>query len=209
MAYYFYNKEGIGDVLLVRLIKNGKTVKTKDISQIVTILYNEQDQVIGYNFFNVSKQVNLEYSGRIMNPKKDEELMKFIDESNAFLRLRDKNLPLLDFEENSGFVVGKVISCVDHPSSNHLHVCKVDVGSEVLPIVCGASNVSENAKVVVATINAVMNDGSVISEGSLLGEISKGMLCSKRELGLTKSTERTGLLLLDDSFEIGKDFFLG
>ena len=47
-------------------------------------------------------------------------------------------------------IIGKVIECEDHPDSDHLHVCKVDVGNEVLNIVCGAPNVKKGIKVIVA-----------------------------------------------------------
>ena len=56
----------------------------------------------------------------------------------------------------SKLVVGKVLECVDHPDSDHLHVCKVDVGSEVLQIVCGAPNVKEGLYVIVALIDCVL-----------------------------------------------------
>ena len=53
-------------------------------------------------------------------------------------------------------VIGEVISCVDHPDSDHLHVCKVNVGDSVKQIVCGASNVREGIKVIVALPGAVL-----------------------------------------------------
>ena len=53
-----------------------------------------------------------------------------------------------------GLVIGEVKECVKHPNSDHLHVCKVDVGDEVLDIVCGAPNVRENIKVIVAKVGA-------------------------------------------------------
>ena len=52
-------------------------------------------------------------------------------------------------------VIGKVIECTMHPDSDHLHVCKVDVGSEVLQIVCGAPNVREGLKVIVAKVGSI------------------------------------------------------
>ncbi|MEG1222633.1 MAG: DUF4479 domain-containing protein, partial [Bacilli bacterium] len=89
----------------------------------------------------------------------------------------------------------------------HLHVLKVDVGNEVLDIVCGASNVSNGAVVVVATSGTVMFDGTEIKPGKLLGITSNGMCCSERELNLTKEQDKRGLLLLDDTYQIGADFF--
>ena len=101
--------------------------------------------------------------------------------------------------------VGKVIECVEHPESDHLHVCKVDVGSEVLQIVCGAHNVCEGILVVCACENAVMPNGKLITPGKLRGVESYGMLCSAYELGLIEEPKR-GLLILDESYIIGNEF---
>ena len=61
----------------------------------------------------------------------------------------------------TNLVVGKVIECRNHPDSDHLHVCKVDIGDEILNIVCGAPNVRENIKVVVAKIGAKLPGGEI------------------------------------------------
>ena len=98
-----------------------------------------------------------------------------------------------------------MIECVEHPESDHLHVCKVDVGSEVLQIVCGAQNVCEGILVVCACENAVMPNGKLITPGKLRGVESYGMLCSAYELGLIDEPKR-GLLILDDTYVIGSEF---
>ena len=59
------------------------------------------------------------------------------------------------YEGISGLVVGRVLTCEDHPDSDHLHVCKVDVGDEVLQIVCGAPNCRKGLKVIVALPGAI------------------------------------------------------
>ena len=87
---------------------------------------------------------------------------------------------LIDVE---GLTIGKIIECKDHPNSDHLHLCKVDIGSEVLNIVCGAPNAREGIKVIVAMVNAKL-PGGVIKKGKIRGEDSCGMLCSIEELGL-------------------------
>ncbi|MBT0755595.1 YtpR family tRNA-binding protein, partial [Campylobacter upsaliensis] len=94
-------------------------------------------------------------------------------------------------------VVGKVLSCVDHENSDHLHVCEVDVGSEVLQIVCGAPNVAAGQFVACALIGAIMPSGLEIKAAKLRGVASSGMLCSSTELGLPKLNN--GIMLLDDS----------
>lgn len=80
-------------------------------------------------------------------------------------------------------ITGLVLECTHHPDSDHLHVCKVDIGKEVLEIVCGAPNVRKDLKVIVAQTGAKLPKGE-IKAGKIRGVISNGMLCSKEELGL-------------------------
>ena len=77
----------------------------------------------------------------------------------------------------SKLVIGEVLECMDHPDSDHLHVCKVDIGSEILQIVCGAPNVRKGIKVIVATDGTVL-PGGVIKKGVIRGQESNGMLCA-------------------------------
>ncbi len=83
----------------------------------------------------------------------------------------------------TNLVIGEVISCLPHPDSDHLHVCKVNVGKEILNIVCGAPNVREGIKVIVALAGAHLPGGE-IKKGVIRGQESNGMLCSIEELGL-------------------------
>lgn len=91
-------------------------------------------------------------------------------------------------EEISKVVVGKILSVVPHENSDHLVVCKVDVGHaspDVLQIVTGASNVHEGDFVPVAMDGSTLPNGVKIKKGKLRGVESNGMLCSLGELGLT------------------------
>ena len=108
----------------------------------------------------------------------------------------------------SGLTIGKIIECEKHPDSDHLHICKVDVGNEVLQIVCGAPNARVGIKVIVALIGAVLPDGT-IKKGKLRGVESCGMLCSIEELGLEhkflKPEDVEGIAELGDDAVIGED----
>ena len=84
----------------------------------------------------------------------------------------------------TNLVVGEVIECEMHPDSDHLHVCKVNVGNEVLQIVCGAPNVRKGLKVIVALVGAELPGDFKIKAGKIRGVESNGMLCSIAELGL-------------------------
>ena len=107
------------------------------------------------------------------------------------------------------FVVGKILECDEHPESDHLHILKVDIGSEVLDIVCGARNARTGLLCVVAKVGAMMMNGSIIKPGKLLGEVSNGMCCSPRELGMDIEYPLHHILELDENeVRIGQDFFL-
>ena len=105
-------------------------------------------------------------------------------------------------------VIGEVISCVDHPDSDHLHVCKVNVGDSVKQIVCGAGNVREGIKVIVALPGAVLPGDFEIKAGKIRGEESNGMICALFELGLEEKTEENynrGIEELPESAPVGED----
>ena len=85
-------------------------------------------------------------------------------------------------------VVGKVLSMVRHPNSDHMFICQVDVGqAEPVQIVTGAQNVHEGDLVPAALHNSWLPGGVHITKGKLRGEVSNGMLCSFGELGLTQN----------------------
>ena len=86
-------------------------------------------------------------------------------------------------------VIGKILKCSSHPNSDHLNICMVDVGSEVVQIVCGASNVRDNLKVIVALPGAVLPGDFLIKKSTIRGEESNGMICALFELGLEEKTE--------------------
>ncbi|ALS38163.1 phenylalanyl-tRNA synthetase beta chain [Enterococcus rotai] len=81
-------------------------------------------------------------------------------------------------------VVGEVKECVPHPNSDHLSICQVDIGEEELSqIVCGAPNVKEGIKVIVALPGSRITGNQKIKKGKMRGEVSNGMICSLQELG--------------------------
>ena len=82
--------------------------------------------------------------------------------------------------------IGEVISCTNHPDSDHLHLCKVDIGTEILNIVCGAPNVREGLKVIVALDGAKLPGDVVIKKSTIRGQESNGMLCALYEIGIDK-----------------------
>ena len=109
----------------------------------------------------------------------------------------------------TNLVVGEVIECEMHPDSDHLHVCKVNVGNEVLQIVCGAPNVRKGLKVIVALVGAELPGDFKIKAGKIRGVESNGMLCSIAELGLDskflKPEDKEGIHELPENAVPGED----
>ncbi len=108
----------------------------------------------------------------------------------------------------TNLITGEVIDCIPHPDSDHLHCCKVNVGNEILDIVCGAPNVRKGLKVIVALPGAKLPGGE-IKKGKIRGCESNGMLCSKAELGLDNKflvdADRDGIYELPLDTKIGID----
>lgn len=105
-------------------------------------------------------------------------------------------------------VVGEVIACEMHPDSDHLHVCQVNIGNEVIQIVCGAANVRTGIKVIVALPGAILPGNFEIKAGKIRGVESNGMICALFELGLEEKTEETynkGITELNSDAIIGTD----
>ena len=104
-----------------------------------------------------------------------------------------------------GVVIGEVKSCVRHPNADKLSLTKVDVGEDyLLSIVCGAPNVAEGQKVLVATVGTTLYQGEdsfEIKKAKIRGEESHGMICAEDELGLGDSHE--GIMVLPDELQVG------
>ncbi|PAF44462.1 phenylalanine--tRNA ligase subunit beta [Helicobacter sp. 11S02596-1] len=139
-------------------------------------------------------------------------LSKFINLSNIDIHKLCDDLSNIGLEVEScqkitlpqRIVVGKIIAKTPHPDADKLNVCQVDVGDEVLEIVCGAKNVAKDQYVPVALIGAILPHGKggelEIKKTNLRGVESCGMICSSTELGLPKIND--GIMVLDES--IGK-----
>jgi phenylalanyl-tRNA synthetase, beta subunit, non-spirochete bacterial len=104
-----------------------------------------------------------------------------------------------------GLVIGEVLTCVEHPNSDHLHVTTVNVGAaEPLKIVCGAPNVAAGQKVVVATIGTILYSGEesfTIKRSKIRGEESFGMICAEDEIGI--GTSHDGIIVLPAGAIVG------
>ncbi len=111
-----------------------------------------------------------------------------------------------------GLVIGEVLTCIDHPNSDHLHITTVNVGQEEpLQIVCGAPNVAAGQKVVVALVGTKLYSGDesfMIKKSKIRGEESFGMICAEDEIGI--GTSHNGIIILPDDAKVGtlaKDYY--
>lgn len=194
----FYNKNSVGDVLMVTLEPLTEGLEY-DFQNDLTIIKSE-DKIVGFNIFNASKYVQLEGNGNI----KVEE--KHINSIQDLLEKNNINYKL-DVDLSPKFVVGYVSEKSKHPDADKLSVCTVDVGNETLQIVCGAPNIDQGQKVVVAKVGAVMPSGMIIKDAELRGVPSSGMICSMKELDLEGAPKEKGIMVLDDSYTVGTPFF--
>lgn len=110
--------------------------------------------------------------------------------------------------EADNLVIGEIVECNEHPDSDHLHVCKVNIGHDILQIVCGAPNARVGIKVIVALVGAKLPEVT-IKKSVIRGVESNGMMCSIKELGLEhkflKQEDIEGIAELDSDAKVGED----
>lgn len=197
----FYNKQGIGDVLLLPLKQGNRySVAHQVYGDIVKIYDKDTNDVLGYNLFHASNYFSIESSGKITLT---DDMLDRLTSLFAEHGLADE----LDLDLSPKFVVGYVTSIQQHENADKLRVCQVDVGEEeTLQIVCGAPNVDQGQKVVVAKVGAIMPSGMQIKPTELRGVPSNGMICSQKELGLPNAPKEKGIYVLGNEYSPGQAF---
>lgn len=196
----FYNPNGIGDVLIIPLKETDDRYRiSHETIGPVTRIIDSNQEVLGYNIADASKYFELKETGKIPLTN---ELLDKVKQVFADHNIDDA----LDLDLSPKFVVGYVVEKAQHENADKLSVCQVDVGDEVLQIVCGAPNVDKGQKVVVAKIGATMPSGLRIKPTELRGVPSNGMICSQKELGIPNAPKEKGIYILDDSYSVGQAF---
>ncbi|VEF47247.1 putative tRNA binding domain protein [Bacillus freudenreichii] len=197
----FYNREGIGDTLIISLAEFDEKNRTfEKMGDAVRIFDKKSNVTGGFNLFNASNYVAIEENGQV---ELSEGLVEKINEALAKNGFDEQ----VEADFSPKFVVGFVKEKEKHPNADKLSICQVDVGTEELQIVCGAPNVEAGQKVVVAKVGAVMPSGMLIKDAELRGVASSGMICSAKELGLPNAPEKKGILVLEDQkYEAGQAF---
>lgn len=150
----------------------------------------------------------MKLSKKFVSDYTDLSNVDFKEYAEAMVKLGNEYESIKPLVNASKLVIGEVTTCLDHPQSDHLHICKVDIGTEVLDIVCGAPNVREGIKVIVALDGAKLPSGT-IKKSIILGCESQGMICSLGELGIDnkylKEEDINGIHVLDELASVGDD----
>ena len=109
-----------------------------------------------------------------------------------------------DISSLSDIIIGEVKDKIKHSNADKLNLCKVYDGNNILPVVCGAPNVETGQKIAFAPVGAILPGDFIISKAKIRGEISQGMICSEKEMGI--SDEHDGIMVLDVDATPGEPF---
>jgi tRNA-binding EMAP/Myf-like protein len=134
------------------------------------------------------------------NPSQD--VLNYVVSSLASVSLPQ---PLLPF--SSGFLKARLVEKEPHPDSDHLFVCKVNVGTSTKQIVTNSTTVNVGDGVIVAIAGALLFDGSMMEVTSMLKQTTEGMLCSQKTLGIDPITQPGVFISSWPEEDLGKDYF--
>lgn len=194
----FFNPTGVGNVAFLQLEQGEGPFEYERHGDVVAIKDNQK--IVGFNLFEATNHLNIDGVGHIkMTETLLAEIQKMIDSTDLDYQIEADLSPK--------FVVGYVQSKEKHPNADKLSIVQVDVGTETLQIVCGAPNIDQGQKVVVAKVGAVMPSGMIIKDAELRGVPSSGMVCSMKELNLPNAPQEKGIMVLDDHYQVGRPFF--
>lgn len=194
----FFNPTGVGNVAFLQLEQGEGPFEYERHGDVVVIKDNQK--IVGFNLFEATNHLNIDGVGHIkLTETLLAEIQKMIDSTDLDYQIEADLSPK--------FVVGYVQSKEKHPNADKLSIVQVDVGTETLQIVCGAPNIDQGQKVVVAKVGAVMPSGMIIKDAELRGVPSSGMVCSMKELNLPNAPQEKGIMVLDDHYLVGQPFF--
>ncbi|EFY01856.1 YtpR family tRNA-binding protein [Streptococcus dysgalactiae] len=198
---FAYNKEQVGDVLMV-ILQETTTMKrqVERSGKVARVFAEENGKTFAWNIFDVSSLVTLTGNGQVFLT--DEDVATLNDEL-----AKEGFSERLEPTAGPVFVVGQIVEMMAHPDSDHLNICQVAIGeNQTVQIVAGAPNAALGLKTIVALPGAMMPSGSLIFPGKLRGEESYGMMCSPRELALPNAPQKRGIIELDESAVVGEAF---
>ena len=183
----FYSYKNIGDVLIVIFNNEEKATRSERIGQ-VEVIYHD-NEVIGYNIFDISKIIKIKTQGLIYLPS--EELIAII---NALLK--NNHIEELGVQSSSGYIIGQIVDIKPYQEKK---IVSVDIEKEVVKAYT-KEDINKGDKVVVAILGTRLNDGRIVK----LIEDTNAFICTEKDLQISESDT---ILILDNEEENGKDFF--
>lgn len=194
------NKHTYPDTSVVILSRDKGKSCYEEKGQATRVL-DENNEVIGFNFFNVDQYLsyNVLDSGEVGLAAEDLVELNQVLTGNGFFNQLKPSKPTL--------VYGYVKIYEAHPGPDRLHITTVDAElDDDIKIVCDAPSIEADQKVVVTLSGALMSSGAQIWPGKLRGAPSYGIICSARELGLTHTPQKRGITVVPDNPEVGQKF---
>lgn len=191
----YYSFRNIGDVLLIVFDKNKEVTSYEKKNNVVVIYHNEE--VIGYNIFDVKEIIKIKNEGMIFFPSP-----ALIDVINTMLK--NAKVEPLEYKEESGYVTAEVLDVI--PLDEHKTYVMASLETDSVNLIARDAKVEVGDKVVIAKVGTYLNSGDVVKEGNMDGTLLNGHLCTNGELGINEDKEQ--VLVLDKDVEVGKDFFL-
>ncbi|CAM4108528.1 tRNA-binding protein [Streptococcus penaeicida] len=198
---FAYNKEQVGDVLMV-ILEDTKAIKryVKRKGKVARVYALEDGRTLAWNIFEASSLLEIKGNGQVFLSEADIEIL------NAELA-KEGFAEKFEASQEPVFVVGEITEMVAHPDSDHFNICQVAIGQDkTVQIVAGAPNAALGLKTIVALPGAMMPSGSLIFPGKLRGQDSYGMMCSPRELALPNAPQKRGIIELDETAVVGEAF---
>ncbi|KRL61582.1 YtpR family tRNA-binding protein [Latilactobacillus fuchuensis] len=191
------NQKAFQNILVVMVQPDAEQQVSTEKQGIVRIS-DQNDQTIGYNFLAIDQILpELQFNGT--------QVLTIADVAALNTALSAAGFPAdLVADETPHIVVGYVQECDVHPDSDHMHITQTEIApGQTVQIVCGASNIAQGQKVIVATVGAVMPEGKIIWPGQLRGVQSDGMICAAREIGVVNAPDK-GIMVLPDDWQVGQ-----
>ncbi len=190
----FYSYKGIGDVLIIIFDGGLSTTKTETHGK-VTVIYHEEE-IIGYNIFDIKDVVRIRSNGLIYYPSE-----QFLNVVNSILI--NEKLPTLEKKEHSGYFIGEILDIKKIANDKSLVV--IDSGKEHINAIINETSLSKGNKVVCAQAGTYLNNGQIVKNYQPDNIVINGHICTNRELGMN---DEDNVLVLEDDENIGTDFFL-
>lgn len=188
----FYSYKNIGDVLIV--IFNNELLPTNHIRKgQVEVIYHD-DNIIGYNIFDISKIIKIRSSGLIYLPSK--ELIHVLNTV-----LKNSGVEELSIIEESGYVIGQIKDIIQFEEK---YIIEINIKDNIINAIKNNIDFAVGDLVVVAKENVRLNNGKLVKPFTLNNLSINGHICSENELQIS---EENKTLVLDIEEEIGKDFF--